>query len=360
MKKKIKVVVSGVGNRALPKDPDRADWYGWIELISKSDGFELVALHDPSDISLKRAIDRGYVAPKDAYTDLDQMLTSTSCDAILVSNPAKHHAVTIQKALEHNLHILVEKPFVTDIGKGKQIVEAIEEKGLVSCVIQNWRYKDVGRAICAVLKEGFLGRIGHVFFRYVRNRENPKYPPYIFEEDYPLLYAMGIHHLDLFRYILNDEVAKVTGHAFKPPWSMYKSETSVNLFIETEGGIPIVYTGSISSKNGGLFQEDLLIEGEKGSLVNESQWLEPPLWFYPEGSKDKIELTAKIANKSIRQQYDISDQYILEKFYRSIVFGEEQICSARNGLMSVCAVEASRLACETGDTILISEVLNEF
>jgi len=157
-----------------------------------------------------------------------------------------------------------------------------------------------------------------------------------------------------------DEVAKVTGHAFKPPWSMYKSETSVNLFIETEGGIPIVYTGSISSKNGGLFQEDLLIEGEKGSLVNESQWLEPPLWFYPEGSKDKIELTAKIANKSIRQQYDISDQYILEKFYRSIVFGEEQICSARNGLMSVCAVEASRLACETGDTILISEVLNEF
>ncbi|MHA1936580.1 MAG: Gfo/Idh/MocA family protein [Candidatus Thorarchaeota archaeon] len=358
MKKKIRVVVSGVGNRALPKDPDRADWDGWIDLISKSDGFELVAIHDPSDTSLRRATERGYLEHKDAYTDLDQMLSNTACDAILVSNPAQHHAVSIQKALEYNLHILVEKPFVTDIGKGKEIVKAIEEKGLVSCVIQNWRYKDVGRAMFTALKEGFLGRIGHVFFRYVRNRENPNYPAYIFEEDYPLLYAMGIHHLDLFRYILDDEVSNVTGHAFKPPWSMYKSETSVNLFIETEGGIPIVYTGSISSRNGGLFQENLLIEGEKGSLVNESQWLEPPLWFYPEGSKDKIELTAEIANNSTRQQYDISDQYILEKFYRSVLFGEEQICSARSGLMSVCAVEASRLACETGKTISLSEFLS--
>lgn len=357
MGEKIRVVVSGVGNRALPKDPDRSNWLGWIDLISKSERFELAAAHDTAIESLKRVVERGYLDQKNTYTDLDQMLLKTHCDAILVSNPAKYHAVTIQKAVEHKLHIVVEKPFVTDIVEGKEIVEAIEEEGLVSSVVQNWRYKDVGRAIFDALKDGLLGIIGHIFFRYVRNRENPNYPAYIFEEEYPLLYAMGIHHLDLFRYILDDEILSVAGHAFKPPWSMYKSETGVNLFIKTESGIPIVYTGCISSKNSSILQENLLIEGEKGSLVNESQWMEPPLWFYPAGGKKRIDLTAEATSCSIRQQYDVSDEYILNKFYRSIAFGDEQICSARSGLMSVCAVEAARLACETGKTILLSEIL---
>ena len=139
---------------------------------------------------------------------------------------------------------------------------------------------------------------------------------------------------------------------------MYKSETGVNLFIKTQSGIPIVYTGTISSPNSHFLQESYLVEGEKGSLLNNSDWSEPPLWFYPAGSKEEIDLTAEITNRSTRQQYDISDEYILNKFYRSIVFGEEQICSARDGLISVCVVEASRLACETGKTIFLSELLS--
>jgi len=358
MGEKIRIVVSGIGNRALPKDPDRSNWFGWIDLISKSGRFDLVAAHDPSEESLKRIVERGYLDQGDIYADLDRMLLNTDCDAILVSNPAEYHAGTMEKAIENDLHILVEKPFVTDMTEGQKIVDAIEAKGLVSCVIQNWRYKDVGRKIYQSLQEGLLGRIGHIFFRYVRNRENPNYPPYIFEEDHPLLYAMGIHHLDLFRYILNDEISSVTGFAFKPPWSMYKSETGVNLFIKTEKGIPIVYSGTISSQNSGILQESLFIEGEKGSLVNESDWMEPPLHFFPTGGKESLNLTEDVKHISTRHQYDVSDEYLLDKFYRSIAYGEEEICSARSGLMSACAVEASRLACETGKTISVSEILS--
>jgi predicted dehydrogenase len=358
MSSEIRVAVSGIGNRALPKDSERSNWAGWIELISKSKEFELVAAHDPSSEAIKRVVDRGYLGVKHVYTDLDRMLSNTVCDAILVANPAEYHAITIQKAIENSLHIIVEKPFVTDIEEGKKIVEAIEASNLVSCVVQNWRYKDVGRIIFHELKDGQHGRIGHVFFRYVRNRENPGYPAYIFQEPYPLLYAMGIHHLDLFMYILQDEILSVTGNGFKPPWSMYESETGVNLYIKTKSGIPIVYTGSISSKNSNIPQENMIVECEKGSLFNESQWLEPPLWFYPAGSTKKMDLSAKVTRRSIREQYDISDQYILDKFHRAIAFGEKEICSARSGLRSVCSVEASRLACETGETIFLSDVLS--
>ena len=357
MEKEIRFFVSGVGNRTLPKNSENSNWLGWIESILCDKRFRLTAAHDPDDDALQRLLDRGYLSKDRLYTDLNAMLTeAVPGDAILVANPAAHHAETIWKAVECNLHLLIEKPFVTDVADGEQLVEAIESKGLVSCVAQNWRYKDVGRTLHDAISQGLIGRVGHIFFRYVRDREKPYYPDYILKEPHPLLYAMGIHHLDLFRYLLHDEIMSISGHSFKPPWSLYSSDTGVNLYMETEGGIPIVYTGSISSQNSGIRQELLLIEGENGSLVNESEWLEPPLMYYKKSGGQPEDLTAHLRQRSISEQYDSADRYILDRFFKSIVDGEAEICPARSGLNSVCAVEAGRLACETGRKVFFSDV----
>jgi predicted dehydrogenase len=351
MKKRIRIVLSGIGNRALPKNPDNSNWLGWVEQIIRSECFQLVAAHDISEVSLKRIIDGGYLKNSQTYKDLDLMLSEVSCDAILISNPAEYHGITMRKALDHDLDVLVEKPFVTDLAEGKELVELIEKKGKVAAVVQNWRSKGVGRLLRETIQGGMLGEVGHIFFRYIRDRENPNYPPYIFEEKYPLLYAMGIHHLDLFRYILKEEYSSVSGHSFKPPWSLYKSDTGLILFLKTKSGISIMYSGTISSRNKGIPQESLVIEGEKGTLVNESQWLEPPLWFYPRGRKEGINLTKEINEISIAEQYNISDSSILKNFYQAIMHHEEPICTAKDGLQSVAVLEASRLACETGKNI---------
>ena len=49
---KIKIVVTGIGNRSLPNQPESSNWDGWVEQIHKSNHFELVAVHDTSEISL--------------------------------------------------------------------------------------------------------------------------------------------------------------------------------------------------------------------------------------------------------------------------------------------------------------------
>jgi predicted dehydrogenase len=356
MTRKLRIALSGIGNRALPKNPANSNWIGWIELIKNTGLFELVAAHDVSEDSKKRIVERGYLKAEQTYTDLDDMLDNVSCDALLVANPAEYHAQTIRKALDHDLNLLVEKPFVTSLSEGKELAQLIKKKDRKVAVVQNWRTKDVGQLLRKSIQEGLLGRMGHVFFRYVRDRENPNYPKYILEEEYPLLYAMGIHHLDLFRYVLNDDYKTVTGRAFKPPWSLYKSETGLNLLFETVKGVTVVYTGTISSKNASLPQESLIIEGEKGTLVNESQWLEPPLWFYPKGEKTPIDLAKEITNRSIPEQYNISDKLVLTNFYNAITLEEDLICSAQDGLRSIASLEASRSACETGKTIEIGKI----
>lgn len=356
MDKKIKIVLSGVGNRALPKVPETSNWIGWIELIRQSNQFELVAAHDPQESSLKRLLDRNILKSNQVYIDLDEMLMNSNAQAILITNPVQFHYSTIKKSLDKSLHILTEKPFVDDIDKGRALLKEIESKKVIVSVIQNWRYKDVGKLLYKHINEGLLGRVGHVFLRYVRDRENPNYPKYIFEEKYPLLYAMGIHHLDLMRFILQDEFVSVNANSFKPAWSMYKFDTGMNIFLKTKKGVSVIYSGTFSSKNGVLAQESLLVEGEKGSLLNESQWLEPPLWFLSNSKKEKIDLTKDIVSKSEFEQYNASDETILNNFYNAIMGKEKPLCLAQDALNSVIALEASRISAETKKEVKLEDV----
>ena len=356
MKNLIRVVLSGIGNRAVPKNPETSNWFGWVELLRRSPKFQLVAAQDPDEGAIERLVSRGYLTADQTFRDLGQMLRTVESDAILICNPAENHAATIKQALTHHLHLLIEKPLGNNLAETKELVELVDKQGVVAAVVQNWRCKDVAQILKEAIQSGMLGRIGHIFFRYVRDRENPNYPSYIFAEEFPLLYAMGSHHLDLFRYILQDDYASVSGHSFKPPWSLYRSDTGLHLFLKTHRQVAISYTGTISSQNSLIPQESLVVEGEKGTLYNESQWLEPPLWFFPKGKNEKINLSQAIEDGSIAAQYNHADMFLLENFSKAINHQEPPVCTARDALQSILALEACRLSCETGEVVFIDRM----
>lgn len=341
----ISIALTGIGNRALPKVPESSNFLGWVEQIGRRKDIELVAAHDPSEAARSRMTDRGLLPGERVFEDIGSMLQNVRVDALLVCSPGRHHAEALDRALGSGLHLLVEKPFVTDLDEGRRLTALAAKAGVVTTAVQNWRYKDVGRAIRAAISSGLIGRIGHVFFRYVRNRENPNYPAYIFQEQDPMLYAMGSHHLDLFRHVLGEEMTDIRGESFRAPWSMYESSTGHALSMRTESGVFVSYVGSISSMNSGLPLESLVIEGENGTLVNESDWSDPPLLFYPKGGKTPQDLTAGIRARSLREQYDVADAFILEDFVQAIAEGRSSDCPLDDSLRSLELVEACREAC---------------
>ncbi len=346
---KLRIALTGIGNRALPKNPEGSNFLGWAGQVARREDAELVAAHDPDEGARARMAERGLLPKEAIYSDLSDMLGRTEADALLVCTPAAFHAPAIEAAAQAGLHVLVEKPLVTDPAEGRKLADRFARTGLVSTVVQNWRYKDVGRAIKQAVSSGRLGRIGHIFFRYVRNRENPNYPAYIFQEDYPLLYAMGSHHLDLFRHVLGQEIVSVRGESFRPPWSMYASQTGHALSMRTEEGVFISYVGTISSMNSAVPQESLVVEGEKGTLTNDSDWSEPPLLFHPKGGGESEDLTAHVAARSMREQYDVADAHILEDFVRAVAEGRPSDCPLDDSLRSMELLEQCRLSLQQGE-----------
>jgi predicted dehydrogenase len=333
----LKVAICGAGMRSRRV---------WQRHVSELAGFELVGVMDPAGPALEASISEGHVDAQRCFTDLGEMLASTRPDALLACPVIAAHGEAVQAGLRAGAHVLVEKPFVTDLAQARELTETAEARGLLLGVVQNWRTRSAAQALKRALDERRIGTVSHVVFRYLRDRERTHLPEYLFHEPDPILWAMGVHHFDLFRYVLGEEIVGVEGHAARPSWSRYRVPSINDLWMETDGGVVISYVASFSSRNAHIPQESLQVEGELGTIYNDSDYFEPPLWLSLRDSSAAVDLTADVpeADREYQRQYDIADIAILRNFHAAVTQGQPLIASARDNLGTLAAIDSARAA----------------
>lgn len=343
----LKVAICGSGHRSRTV---------WQRHLREVEGFALVGVQDVHRPSLQRAVDEAGLAPELAFDDLKQMIEATRPDAVVVCPIHAAHAAAVRIALAAGCHVLVEKPFTTDLGDAVQIVRQAEELGLLVGIVQNWRTKSAGVALKRAVRDGAIGAVSHIFFRYVRDRELPHLPEYLFAEPDPMLYALTVHHVDLFRYVLGDDIARVEGHLHRPSWSRYEHPSVLQAWLETERGVAISYAATLSSRNGGLLAwENLVVEGELGTIVNDTNTFDPPLMLSRRG-ESPMDLTADVSVRDPIEQYVLADTTILHNFREAILRGAPLISPAAENLGTVAALEGLRQALHERRAVDVSEL----
>jgi predicted dehydrogenase len=319
----------------------------WQRHLSCLPGFELAGVMDPAPAALEASVSEGHVDAGRCFGDLEEMLVTTRPDALLACPIIAAHGWAVRTGLEAGVHVLVEKPFVTDPQEARELVELAQAGGRLLGVVQNWRTRSAGQALKRALEEHRVGTISHIVFRYLRDREQPHLPDYLFDEPDPILWAMGVHHLDLFRYVLGEEIVRVEGRAARPSWSRYRVPSINDLWLETESGLLISYLASFSSRNAHIPQESLQVEGELGTIYNDSDYFDPPLWLSLRGEQGApIDLTADVAgaDRAYQPQYDIADTAILQNFRAAVIDHVPLIASGRDNLGTLAVLEAARTA----------------
>lgn len=324
----------------------------WQRHVAAGDELELVGVMDPAEAALEASVAEGHVPEDRVFADLEEMLGATEPDVLLACPIIEAHGHAVRSGLEAGCHVLVEKPFVTDLDEARELTELADRSELVIGVVQNWRTRSNSQALKRAIDENRIGPVSHVFFRYVRDREQPHLPDYLFAEPDPILWAMGIHHLDLFRYVLGQEIVAVHGRAARPQWSRYETPSINQLWLETDAGVVISYVATFSSRNSAIPQESLQVEGELGTIFNDSDYFEPPLHLSLRGEENPIDLTADVtdAEREYQAQYDIADLAILRNFVAAVTEGTPLIASARDNLGTLAALDAARSAL-TGERV---------
>lgn len=95
------------------------------------------------------------------YSDYDRLLAECPLDAVVIATPSRHHGPMVRKALERNLHVFCEKPFVLDPDEGDALAALAAEKGRVNQVGYHYRYVGAFQEVKRLLDAGAIGRVTH-------------------------------------------------------------------------------------------------------------------------------------------------------------------------------------------------------
>ncbi len=83
--------------------------------------------------SLAQQVGHRFGIPE-VYLDVTEMIDAGGLDAVLVLNSDEYHAECVVTALEHGLHVLVEKPMCLSPREAERIIEARDRTGLTVMV----------------------------------------------------------------------------------------------------------------------------------------------------------------------------------------------------------------------------------
>ncbi len=224
MKETIKVGVIGAGSiavRAHLPGLSPADTYeASLALPSHGnngcEGTKLVALADCDKPKAQAAADL-FKVPK-VYADWRELVNDPDIDVVTVATPNRYHAEMTIAAAKAGKHVLVEKPMATSVADADAMIEAAAKAGVILMVEQTERFNPAHEVAKELIAGGTIGRVTSVRTRSSHQGPDNWSPgsEWFFNKELAGFGAMadlGIHKLDLIRWIIGDEIVDVAGFA---------------------------------------------------------------------------------------------------------------------------------------------------
>jgi predicted dehydrogenase len=176
---------------------------------------EIVALCDVRADRVKEVAAKYGVAK--TYTDYKQMLKGEQLDAVIVGTPNAFHAEQSIAALNAGAHVLVEKPMAGSLADAKAMIKASDKAKKFLMVGQNQRLAAPHVKAKQILESGRLGKA--ISFQTSFKHAGPDLwsvdgaASWFFRKPEAVMGVcgdLGVHKIDLMRYLLGQEFTEVT------------------------------------------------------------------------------------------------------------------------------------------------------
>lgn len=204
MKKQIKVVLLGAGNRA--------NVYAKVALTNP-EKMQVVGIVDPDPVRRELMREKYSVSPARCYADVTEFVAVEKfADAVINGTMDHLHVSTSIPVLEKGYDLLLEKPFAVNESEMEELLAVARRHGSKVVIGHVLRYTDFYRGIKEHLLAGKIGQIlsiemcehvnyHHMAVSYVRGKWRSEKLCFA-----PMLLAKSCHDVDILLWMMNESV----------------------------------------------------------------------------------------------------------------------------------------------------------
>ncbi len=316
------VGLGGWGSRLVPK------------LIGHPSVENLVCCDVDSTRSERMIRDFPEVKIAPSYNDI---LDDPGIHAVTIATPVASHYLLAKQALEHNKHVLVEKPMTHSKDDADRLVDLARDAGLVLMVDHITVYSGAAQSIKRSIDLNALGRL--LYFDAVRENLG------MIQSDVSVLWDLAVHEFALIDYLLDERPVAVSasGTAF---YGALEEIASVTLFFESGISVNVKVSWLAPVK-----RRELVIAGTKRMLVFNDLMIDEKIRLYDRGV-DMVNNTGQEARIEYRDQGSQVLEYerneplvaVFDEFIRAVMEDREPRTGGKAGARCVgilAAAEAS-------------------
>jgi predicted dehydrogenase len=309
--------------------------------LAHSDRIRVVAACDPV-VDRASVLAQRFVGCK-AFSGLTDAIQGSDWDVGVVCSPTPVRVPVVKELAAAGKHVFVEKPFADNIIDARAMVATCEENGVKIAVHQNFRYHYPFELARQAISSGDIGNVHTVLHRDLMFRQDAGWRTTTARH---ALAVMGIHWLDGFRWMLDDEASSVSAYLSSSPLIEATGDTEATVALQFRRGSTVSYMESFSYPERDL---ETIVIGDTGSLrLRQSElteWIAAPAQGRPSATTHANPEGSNKPEATFRS---------IEELLKAIEGDYEPSNSGQDNIKTVELLEAAYQSASSGNVISLA------
>ncbi|MDX0455049.1 gfo/Idh/MocA family oxidoreductase [Sinorhizobium medicae] len=324
--------------------------HGWRD----AEGARIVAICDRDPERLRAVGDEFGITRR--YLSVDDLFADGGFDFVDIATTVGSHRSLVELAARHGIATICQKPIAPTMEDAEAMVEACAKAGVPFMVHENFRWQSPIRAVKAAIDSGTVGEVfwGRVSFRSGYDVFSGQ--PYLATGKRFIIEDLGIHALDVARYIFGDATA-VTARTRRVNPAI-AGEDVATMLLDHAGAITSIVDCSYATRLPiEPFPETLIeVDGSKGTLRLSQGY---HLTMHSKDGTKVTNVEPPVLSWAAPPWHNIQESVsrIQQHWVEALRAGREPDTSGLDNLETFALVEASYLSAAEGRTVSLAEVI---